>query len=137
MRDNGGLEVLGRGECLRLLARVPVGRIAVTSHGLPEIHPVSYLVDGDHIVFRTSSEHKLAAATHDAVVAFEADDLHDGRSIGWSVMVTGRATQVTDPNRLATLGELAWDIRIHKPPDQFVQISLDLITGRRVLETNS
>lgn len=132
MRDAVGLEILTRDECLRLLTKAPVGRIAVTERGLPVIHPVNYVLDGDHIVFRTSAANKLAAATRDAIVAFEVDEFDAQRHTGWSVMVTGRASAVTDADKLNRLRDLPLTSWAPNRPQHFVEISLDIVTGRRV-----
>lgn len=134
VHDAAGLEILSRTECLRLLSKVTIGRLAVTDRGLPVVHPVNFVLDGEHIVFRTSAANKLAAATRDAVVAFEADDFDVRRRSGWSVMVTGRAVAVTDPENVARLRTLALDPWVPNRPEHYVQVSLDLVTGRRVPE---
>lgn len=134
VHDAAGLEILSRTECLRLLSKVTIGRLAVTDRGLPVVHPVNFVLDGEHIVFRTSAANKLAAATRDAVVAFEADDFDVRRRSGWSVMVTGRAVAVTDPENVARLRSLSLHPWVQHRPEHYVQISLDLVTGRRVPE---
>jgi len=132
VRDAAGLEILTRDECLRLLTKAPVGRIAVTDRGLPVIHPVNYGLDGDHIVFRTSAANKLAAATRDAIVAFEVDEFDTRQHTGWSVMVTGRASAVADADELNRLRDLPLKSWAPNQPEHFVEISLDIVTGRRV-----
>ena len=134
VHDAAGLEILCRTECLQLLSEVTIGRLAVTDRGLPAVHPVNFVLDGEHIVFRTSAANKLAAATRDAVVAFEADDFDARRRSGWSVMVTGRAVAVTDPENVARLRTLSLDPWVPNRPEHYVQVSLDLVTGRRVPE---
>jgi hypothetical protein len=60
--DDPTLEVLTREECLRLVATLPVGRIAVNGvGGPPHVVPVNYVLDGDVIVFRTDPGTKLSA----------------------------------------------------------------------------
>jgi hypothetical protein len=72
--------------------------------------PVTYHLDQDRILVHTTRGSRLDAALKDAVVAFEADQLDPSEHSGWSVAVTGVATEL-DPGRLA--------------------ISIDLISGRR------
>ncbi len=132
MIDTAGLEVLSRGESLKLLTSVPVGRIAFTDRALPAIQPVNFVVDGETIVFRTGSGSKLAAATRESIVAFQADEFDADAQSGWSVMGVGRAYQVTDDIEIARLCELP--IRPWTPAarDHFVRIELATITGRRI-----
>jgi Pyridoxamine 5'-phosphate oxidase len=64
------------------------------------------VVDG-LIVMRTAAGATLARKAHDAIVAFEADDLDAVTSSGWSVVVTGRATRVTEPELIAPVSPRA------------------------------
>jgi hypothetical protein len=75
----------------------------------------------------------LAAATHDAVVVFEVDDVDPATYTGWSVLVTGVARPVTDP----AAAEAMWAAGVPSwLPDQqgvLVVLSTDWISGRRFL----
>ncbi len=99
--DRNGLEVLGRDESLRLLSTAVLGRIAITSGALPTVLPVNFRYDGRRILFSTGSGTKLSAATSHAVVAFEVDSIDPAAETGWSVVVTGMAEEVVDPDDLA------------------------------------
>jgi nitroimidazol reductase NimA-like FMN-containing flavoprotein (pyridoxamine 5'-phosphate oxidase superfamily) len=132
--DRNGLEILDRGDCLRLLACTTLGRIAVTSGGLPVILPVNFLLDDDRILIRTSPGTKLDAATANAVVAFEVDAMDSFSHTGWSVSVTGMSRQLTDPSdldRVRTLPLARW---APTPGEHVVAISTDVINGRRIPE---
>lgn len=130
--DHSGLTVIDRDTCMQLLAKTPVGRIVYTSGALPVVQPVNYTLDDDSIIVRTSSRSKLAAAGRREVVAFEIDEIdHDGQR-GWSVLVTGRATEISDPAELArvtTLGVQSW---LPTQPERYVRISCEIITGRAI-----
>jgi nitroimidazol reductase NimA-like FMN-containing flavoprotein (pyridoxamine 5'-phosphate oxidase superfamily) len=130
--DRNGLEVLDRGECLRLLGTVSLGRVGLSSGALPCVLPVNFRLVGDDIVFRTAAGTKLDAATRHAVVAFEVDDMDPLTHEGWSVMVTGVARAVVDEQELT-------EVEPHRiphwapPPDgRVVAISTDIVTGRRI-----
>ena len=82
MIDTGGppvemaLDEIDRDECLKLLGSQLMGRLAVADHGAypPHIVPVNFIVDGDHVVFRTNFGLKFqlsVLAEHS--VSFEAD----------------------------------------------------------------
>lgn len=127
------LEALERDECLRLLATAPVGRIGVTIGALPAILPVNFALVGSHVVVRTVPGTKLDAAMRHAVVAFEADGYALDGSSGWSVLVRGHCSEVTDPAERAALSA--------SPPrpwafaegvaDRFLRIDLSFVSGRR------
>lgn len=129
--DRNGLEVLGREECLRLLGTATLGRIGLSSGALPTVLPVNFRLDSGRVLIRTGRGSKLDAATQDAVVAFEADDFDPMYHSGWSVVVTGVAHEVTDPDELAALPPLARWAR--RGDGRVMAISTELVTGRRIV----
>jgi uncharacterized protein len=123
---------LSREECLSLLPTVPVGRLVFTEHALPAVVPVNFMVDHGRIIIRTGTTSSLAAATRGAVVAFQVDDVDRGSRCGWSVTVTGRAYEVTDPldlSRLEDLPLVPWGGGVK---DHVIAVPVELVTGRRV-----
>ena len=130
--DRNGLEVLDPAECARLLASATFGRIGITVSALPTILPINYrLVDG-RIVFRTAPGTKLDAATRGAVVAFEVDSIDPLDHSGWSVVVTGVASEVTDPRDLADLERAQIPRWAPSPQDRIVELPLHMVSGRRL-----
>ena len=134
MYPNDGFRELDRQECLRLLAKVPVGRIVHTRQALPAVLPVNFGLDGDGaVVLRTSAASELARAVDGVVVAFEADEVDAATQSGWSVVVTGAATVVRDPDehkRLIRTGPRSW---APSPQEVFVRIEPELVTGRELV----
>lgn len=123
---------LDRAESLRLLASAQVGRLIFTMHALPTLRLMNFaLVDG-LIVLRTAADTTVARKANDVVVAFEADDLDPATSSGWSVIVIGRATLVTDPASIARFQLVALKPWAPGDRDQFVQITAELVEGRRI-----
>lgn len=126
------LTLLDRGESLRLLASVPVGRLIFTVNALPTVRVMNFaLVDG-LIVMRTADDSTVARKVHDTVVAFEADQLDNATCSGWSVTVIGRAALVADPEiaaRYRTVPLVPW---APGPRDTFMTITTELAEGRRV-----
>ena len=126
------LSVLSRDECLRLLASVPVGRVGLSVGALPVVLPVNFaLLDGD-VVFRTVVGTKFHAAAEGTVVAFEADGYaHDGTA-GWSVLVQGMSTVVTEPAELLRVQELTvYPWAVDGSADRVVRIIASTVSGRR------
>jgi len=134
MYANDGFRELERQECLRLLAKVPVGRIVHTRRALPAVLPVNFSLDHDgSVLLRTSAASELVRAIDGSVVAFEADEVDAATHSGWSVVVTGEATVVTDPaeqERLARTGPRSW---APSPEEVFVRIGPELVTGRELV----
>jgi nitroimidazol reductase NimA-like FMN-containing flavoprotein (pyridoxamine 5'-phosphate oxidase superfamily) len=126
------VEILSDEQCIDLLGRVPVGRIADTVDALPVIFPINLAVVDGAIVFRTPSGTKLASATASAAVAFEVDSYEaDGRA-GWSVMVQGMASEVTDPAGLREVDSAPLDAwALDGTADHVVRIELHRVSGRR------
>lgn len=131
--DRNGLEVLDRAESLRLLASSRLGRIGITSDALPTVLPVAFHCDGRQILFRTGLGSKLEAATDNAVVAFEVDEVDLASRSGWSVVVTGIARELTEPDEIAEARRQALDRWIEAADGRIVAISLDLVSGRRLV----
>jgi uncharacterized protein len=131
--DHNGLEVLERDECLRLLGTATLGRIGVTSGALPTVLPINFRFDGSRILFRTGVGTKLDAATQNAVVAFEVDQIDPFAHTGWSVVVKGVAHELTDPDELE---------EVQRPPlarwapgedHRVVAIAPEIVSGRRIV----
>lgn len=126
------LEVLERGEALRLLGRAHVGRVGFVADGEPLVLPVNYAVDHESIVFRTAAGSKLDVAMSGAVVAFEVDETDDRRHAGWSVLVRGPAHLVTDPIERAAAERLPLRPWAHAPKPHFVRVEARTVSGRRL-----
>ena len=78
------MDVIGRDECLQLLATRGFGRLAVVVQDQPLIFPVNYALDRSSVVFRTDEGTKLYAAVG-RPVAFEIDDADAIYHEGWSL----------------------------------------------------
>jgi nitroimidazol reductase NimA-like FMN-containing flavoprotein (pyridoxamine 5'-phosphate oxidase superfamily) len=119
---------------VRLLSGAVIGRMVFTDGALPAVVPVTFAVDGDAVVCRTTAESRLARAADGAVLALEADELDVARRSGWSVVVTGVAELVTAAEEVRRVGEL---VQPWAPGDHEVAIRLQttVLTGRRVGRT--
>ncbi|MCE0763817.1 pyridoxamine 5'-phosphate oxidase family protein [Pseudonocardia kujensis] len=124
---------IDRAECLRLLATADLGRVIYTEGAMPAAHPVSYVLDGEEIVFRSAGGATLIAATRGAVVAFQVDRIDAEDHTGWSVLGVGQAYEVTDRSRLS---ELVRQLRAPWPPSRpghTIGMPLARLTGRRLI----
>lgn len=124
--------VLDPDECRALMSDHGVGRLAAVTPEGPVILPLNYDVVDGSVVFRTAegAVPSLAAGTE---VAFEVDRIDDALSQGWSVLVTGPATRVTDERAVRRL-----DAAAHSGPwaggrrDVWIRVDPERITGRRI-----
>ena len=127
------LRTLSPVECFNLLEPGGIGRVAFTSAGGVTILPVNFAMTGKTIVFRTAPDTLLAVYAN-AQVSFEADRLDDALHEGWSVLVHGRAHEVTGEREVKHLED-----RTHLEPwaggarDVYVRIAPARISGRRIL----
>ena len=104
-----GAQKLDDAEALRLLASVDYGRVVFTLQSLPAIRPVNHLVDDGQIIIRTrliSAISSRARSADGVVVAYEADSIDPHTRTGWSVVATGRAHTITDPDQVARYEQL-------------------------------
>lgn len=128
-----GAEPLQRAEAMRLLAGIDVGRVVFDLQALPAIRPVNHLVDDGVIIIRCRLTSAISAAVRSAdhlVVAYEADDLDRRTRTGWSVVVTGHARTVTDPDLVARYERLLHPWVNHA--DTVVAIEPEIVTGLRL-----
>jgi hypothetical protein len=126
---------LGRAEAMRLLASVGLGRVVFTLDALPAIRPVNHIVDNGRVILRTRLTAQISTAMRSGadrgvVVAYEADDLDPQRQLGWSVVVTGLAKTVTDPDHIARYEQLLhpWVNKV----DTVIAIEPQIVTGIRI-----
>jgi nitroimidazol reductase NimA-like FMN-containing flavoprotein (pyridoxamine 5'-phosphate oxidase superfamily) len=125
-----GVTDLEANACWALLRSQEVGRLALSIDGRPELFPVNYVVDHGTVVFRTAEGTKLAGAVdHD--VAFEADAYEAGTGEAWSVVVKGRAEEISRGQELLDTADLPLFPWHAAPKQRFVRIVPDEITGRR------
>ena len=126
---------LDRGACLRLLATSAIGRVIFTDGALPAAQPVTYLLAGEEIIFRTANGSKLAAATRNTIVAFEVDEIDSVNRSGWSVLGVGHAYEVTDPQRLADLADSTVHSWVPGRLLHTIAVPLQRLTGRQLSES--
>lgn len=132
---------VSRAEALRLLAGAPFGRIVFTEKALPAIRPVNHVYNGHDIIIRTREGAALTNAASGpsprmgVVVAYEVDQIDPDTRAGWSVVVTGYAKVVVDPDETERYMKLVqpW---VEGSMDVVVRITPDLVSGYR-LETGA
>jgi nitroimidazol reductase NimA-like FMN-containing flavoprotein (pyridoxamine 5'-phosphate oxidase superfamily) len=127
------IEDLSHAEALDRLQRHGfVGRIAFIVDGRPMIMPVNYLADRQSLVFCTGEGTKLSTLRGGATVAFEVDESRPFDHAGWSVVIEGTASEVTDADELELLrrGPLKpWAVR---PTAHWIRVSFERVSGRQI-----
>jgi len=135
MTDLRRLETLSRDEALSLASSVSLGRVVFTHLALPAVRPVPHLVDGPRIIIRAELGSAITAAVGadgGTVVAYEADAIDPAEYLGWSVVVVGRASPLTDEAECARFREklLPWATGAK---DDIIAIRADMVEGFRMV----
>jgi len=130
-----GLEVLDYETCLTLLSSAEIGRVAWSQmeDGVAKvsIRPVNFVVHLGDVLFCTDTGGKLSAVVAGRRISFEVDDIEPAMRAGWSVVATGHAVEVTDPDERSSLKDLVapWD---RSPKVHLVRLCISSLTGRRI-----
>jgi nitroimidazol reductase NimA-like FMN-containing flavoprotein (pyridoxamine 5'-phosphate oxidase superfamily) len=123
---------LSKSECFGLLAQEHLGRVAFVDDLGPTVVPVNFVLDRHMVVFRTDEGTKLDAACRGSRVAFEIDGADEVARTGWSVVIRGEATEVTDPAELARLRKLPLYPWAPGAKAHYVRVLPAVLTGRRI-----
>jgi nitroimidazol reductase NimA-like FMN-containing flavoprotein (pyridoxamine 5'-phosphate oxidase superfamily) len=135
-RSERNFEAIGREQCLDLLASNHLGRVAWQAADVPQILPITYATHQGSVYFRTAPDGILSALVQPTRVALEVDELDQQTRTGWSIVLHGRTSSVSDPDALADL----WAADSLVPWAEgnrtlFICIRLDRISGRVVRRT--
>lgn len=90
------MEPLSREEALQILQTAPVAHLGLVDGGMPYVTPMSFVVEGDHIFFRTMAGKKLDALRENPSVCIEVSR-YDEETGDWeSVIVLGEASETDE-----------------------------------------
>lgn len=101
----------------------------------PVAEPVNYRMDGADVVFRTDSKSSILTGVQEPRVSFDVDHIDDALSEGWSVLLSGTASVVTDPAELARVKALGIEPWPGGQRDTYIRFSISQISGRRIRVT--
>ena len=97
------LDAIGRQQCLDLIESHHLGRIAWQAADLPQILPITYAMHQGSVYFRTLPDGLLAELAQQTSVALEVDELDQQTRSGWSIVLHGHTSAVSEPDELADL----------------------------------
>jgi len=92
------MESVTREEALAILAEQPVAHLGILIDGSPYVTPMSYVFDGERILFRTMPGKKLDGIRANPAVCVETADFNPDTGAWVSVIVRGTARLVDDPD---------------------------------------
>jgi nitroimidazol reductase NimA-like FMN-containing flavoprotein (pyridoxamine 5'-phosphate oxidase superfamily) len=103
------VEPLGEMEAREFLAKELVGHVGVISRGEPYVTPMSFVVDGDRVLFRTKPGRRMEALEANPKVCIEASHFDETTGEWVSVVVSGIATERKDDETTSLTIELLLD----------------------------
>src|SRR5208283_3542688 len=103
--------------------------------GAPVVRPVNYAFDesSQSVVFRTAVGSGFHALLRSAEATFEIDNVEDRARTGWSVIMSGVAHEVTDPNEIRRLDGLHVDSWAPGQKAHWMGIRALTVSGRRIV----
>jgi nitroimidazol reductase NimA-like FMN-containing flavoprotein (pyridoxamine 5'-phosphate oxidase superfamily) len=127
------LVVLDEPEALALAASMPVGRIAYVREDKLFVAPVNFVLEQRDVLIRTGDGAELLeAARRKASAALEVDNIVDWSRSGWSVLIRGRLTEVTDSETVRWVLSSTLRPWTGGKRDHVVRLSGEEVTGRRI-----
>ena len=127
------LEELSPEQCQAHLAAGGVGRVVFLSARGPLAVPVNFEFTEGEIIISTD-EVKAAALVAHEVVGFEVDRVDEAMSEGWSVLGTGPARRIEDPDEVQHLSSLDLEAWAGGARHALVGITPTELTGRVIVQ---
>ena len=126
------LDSLDPESCAALVSDGGSGRVVFHAPRGPVALPVNFRVlDGD-VIFRTGASASLIQSASDGQLSFEVDHIDDALNEGWSVLISGDAHVISDPDERGlakATGVLPW---AGGTKDVYIRIAPRKMTGRRI-----
>jgi transcriptional regulator with XRE-family HTH domain len=123
-------------QCRAHLAAGGVGRVLLVSARGPIAHPVNFVVSEGSVVLTTTVA-QAEALEDQGLVGFQIDRVDDSMSEGWSVLVSGRAERVDDPDEVLALSALGLEPWAGGARHALVRIAPTEVTGRVIAQANA
>ena len=126
------LETLTREQCEAHLGAGGVGRLVFNGERGPVALPVNFESTGGDIIISTDVD-KASLLETQPVVGFEVDRVDDALSEGWSVLVSGTARRVDDPDEVLRLSSLDLEAWAGGDRHALICITPTSVTGRVIV----
>ena len=99
----------------------------------PIAHPLNFAVSDGDVIISTTTAFAARLEAHDTV-SFQIDRVDESMGEGWSVLVTGTARRVDDPDELLALAGLGLTPWAGGPRHAMVRIHPEETTGRVIAQ---
>ena len=100
------MEPISESEAREFLSEATVAHIGVISNGDPYVSPMSFVLDGNRLLFRTKPGKRFEALTAHPKVSIEVSRFDDETGDWMSVIIQGRAVERTDTDTTTHAVEL-------------------------------
>jgi len=120
-------------QCEAHLLAGGVGRVVLVTGRGPAAHPMNFAVSAGDVIVSTTVE-QAARLEAQSKVSFQIDRVDESMGEGWSVLVTGSAQRVDDPDDLVALARLDLAPWAGGPRHALVRIHPDETTGRVITQ---
>ena len=91
------MEPISEQQAWEFLEAAPVAHIGVISDGEPYVTPMSFVIEGNRILFRTKPGRRFRAIEQNPTVSIEASSFNEEGGDWTSVIVRGQASPTDDP----------------------------------------
>jgi transcriptional regulator with XRE-family HTH domain len=129
------LEILVREQCDAHLAAGGVGRVLFPMERGPCALPVNFEFTGGNVIMSTDLA-KADLLESQPVVGFEIDRVDEALSEGWSVLVSGPAIRVDDPDEVLQLSSLDLESWAGGERHVLIKITPVTVTGRVIVHNS-
>jgi nitroimidazol reductase NimA-like FMN-containing flavoprotein (pyridoxamine 5'-phosphate oxidase superfamily) len=129
------LETLTKEQCDAHLAVGGIGRVVFLSERGPVALPVNFEFTEGQVIF--STDESKAATIEMQLVGFEVDRVDEAMSEGWSVVISGRAHRIRDPEERQRLGSLDLEAWAGGDRHSLVGIKPEELTGRVIIHQST
>ena len=103
------MESITEAEARKFLEESVVIHFGVIAEGEPYVTPMSFVVDGERLLFRTKAGRRLTAIQADPVVSLEVSDFQPDTGDWMSVILRGRVAEVTDEETMQKTHDLLFE----------------------------
>ncbi len=130
------LRELSEEQCAAHLQAGGVGRVVFMAPRGPVAYPVNFVLsEGDVMVSTTVAQAQRFA--DQPRLSFEIDRVDEPMGEGWSVLVTGRARRVDDPDEVVAPAALGLEPWAGGPRHALVRLHPEEITGRVIVQSSA
>ena len=126
------LEVLTREQCEAHISAGGVGRVVFSTERGPVALPVNFEFTAGEVILSTDVA-KADLLDAQPVVGFEIDRVDEALSEGWSVLISGPAHRVNEPDEVLRLASLDLEAWAGGERHELVKITPLAVTGRVIV----